>query len=80
MQTAIFDNRLRELSAMVGSDQSAELFNGEYETLLNDIRRDDDLERRTGHAARMKKLLLIQAGFLMNAWMREHTLRTGPMM
>lgn len=69
MKTDKFDERLRILSAMVGSFSSDELFIIEYGDLLKDIRTDEDQQRRKQHAQRMKKLLMIQAEFLMNAWL-----------
>jgi hypothetical protein len=56
-----FDNRLRELSAMTASDQVVDLWSQDYAELLEQVRADGDNDRRTAHAGRMKKLLMIQA-------------------
>ena len=70
MRTEKFDERLRILSTLVGSFNSDDLFIIEYGDLLKDIRTDEDRQRRAQHALRMRKLLMIQAEFLMNAWLR----------
>ena len=67
MKADEFDSRLKELSAMVGNSQSTELFNQEYETLLNDIK---ILPDHYGMALRMRTLLMHQAAYLMNTWLR----------
>jgi hypothetical protein len=69
MRAEKFDERLRILSAIVGSFDSDELFIIEYGDLLKDVKADEDPQRRQQHAQRMKKLLMIQAEFLLNAWL-----------
>ena len=75
-----FNGRLKELSAITGSEQSMELFNQEYERLLVDVKADRDAARRYGHAERLKKILLIQAGFLMSGWIAHSRTTVGPFM
>lgn len=70
MRAEQFDERLKILSAMIGSFSSDELFIVEYGDLLQDIKVDSDPQRRGRNAKRMKKLLMIQTEFLMNAWLR----------
>lgn len=71
MRAEKFDNRLRILSALVGSFNSDELFIVEYADLLGDIKVDSDQQRRGRNAQRMRKLLMLQAEFLINAWLKE---------
>jgi hypothetical protein len=70
MTTQEFDMRMLELQAMVGMPVE-DLFADEYARLLDDILADD-AEQRHERAARMKALLMKQAQWLMNAWLREH--------
>lgn len=74
MRAEKFDNRLRILSALVGSFNSDELFIVEYADLLGDIKVDSDQQRRGRNAQRMRKLLMLQAEFLINAWLKEKAL------
>jgi hypothetical protein len=66
MTATDFDNRLRELSAMVASP-ATDLFNAEYERLLIDIKADD-ADERYDRAARMRTVLMHQAAFLVTEW------------
>ena len=70
MKTDEFETRLQELSAMVGSDQSIELFSQEYESLLNEIKVQSD--PRYTFVLRMRKLLDRQTQYLLNAWLRAN--------
>jgi len=70
MKTDEFESRLKELSAMVGSDQAMELFNQSYENLLNEVKAQP--EPRYEMFARMRKLLMHQAAYLMKGWIREN--------
>lgn len=70
MKTENFDQELKTLAAMVGSFQSDVLFNQEYEALLAKIKMDSDLSRRQKKAKRLRKLLMHQAQFLMNEWLK----------
>ena len=78
MDAQVFKNRMGELAAMVRNDQSMELFADSYELLLNEISVDDDRQRRQEHAARMKRLLLQQAAYLMNAHIKYQKMVQGP--
>lgn len=75
-----FDGRLRELSAMVGSDQSMELFNQSYEELLNEVKQEMDADRRQEQAVKMRMMLMHQAGYLMNEHIRYQKMVTPPHM
>ena len=70
MKTETFETRLKELAMLVESDQSDELFNQEYETLLNEIKKDEATLERQEMLTRMRTLLNHQAAFLMNLWLR----------
>lgn len=78
-----FNERFQLLSLMVGSDQTDELFNQEYELLLNEIKADSDRSRQQEQAKRMRKLIDHQLQFQMNQWLRlnrETKLKVGPYM
>jgi len=64
-----FERRLRELQVMVGSDPAMDLFTQEYESLLNEVNVLPG--PRFEKLVRMKKLLMHQAAYLMNEWLRE---------
>ena len=75
MDTQAFDAELKQLSQMVGSFKSDELFNQEYENLLAKVRAEQDPALRHAQASRMRALLMHQCSFLMNEWLiakREH--------
>ena len=69
MRTEQFNNELRNLSAMVNTWDADELFVVSYKDLLAKVKADEDRARRQQHAQRMRKLLMLQAQFLMNAWL-----------
>lgn len=70
METKTFETKLKELSFLVGSDQSDTLFNSEYELLLNEIKNDMPTPERQEMLTRMRRLLDLQAEFLMGEWLR----------
>jgi hypothetical protein len=78
MKTEEFNTRLKELSIMVGNSQSTELFNQEYESLLNEVKAQPG--PRYEMLARMRRLLDHQAQYLMNAWLRYNKAVTPPHM
>jgi hypothetical protein len=75
-----FDGRLRELSAMVGSDQVMDLFTQSYEDLLNDVKQEMDADRRTEQAVKLRMMLMHQAAYLMNEYIRYQKMATPPHM
>ena len=70
MRSKKFDEKLRELSVLAGSDKTDVLFEKSYEDLLSEVRGDRNNARRYGHALRLKRLLMIQAEHLMNRWVK----------
>lgn len=70
MKTEEFDTKLKELAMMVGSDQTDELFGNEYESLLKEIKKDEATPERQEMLQRMRRLLDLQAEFLMGEWLR----------
>lgn len=75
METKTFEIRLKELAMLVESDQSDELFNQEYETLLNEIKKDEPTPERQEMLQRMRTLLNHQAAFLMNLYLRARRIQ-----
>jgi hypothetical protein len=69
MNTEIFENELKQLAMMAESWDSDTLFNVSYEQLLGRIKTSDSASRHDW-LLRLKKLAMIQVGFLMNAWLR----------
>lgn len=70
MEANVFEPRLKELSAMTGSNKTDSLWNATYEELLEEVKADADSARRYAHALRLRKLADCQAEFLLNEWMR----------
>lgn len=70
METKTFETKLKELSFLVGSDQSDTLFNSEYELLLNEIKKDEATPERQEMLTRMRTLAHHQVAFLMNLYLR----------
>lgn len=70
MKTEVFETRLKELAMLVESIQSDELFNQEYETLLNEIKNDEPTPERQEMIQRMRTLAHHQVAFLMNLYLR----------
>jgi hypothetical protein len=68
MQTETFENELRQLASMAEDWQSDVLFNSCYEDLLSRVR-ESNSSMRPDWLRRMKRLAMIQVGFLMNAWL-----------
>ena len=77
MEAAMFNQRLRELSAMTARENATELWLNDYAELLDQVRADNDKDRRTSQASRMKTLLMHQAAFLMNQWLHCHRQNSG---
>lgn len=75
MKTEEFNTKLKELAMLVESDQSDELFNQEYETLLNEIKKDEPTPERQEMLQRMRTLLHHQAAFLMSLYMRARRIQ-----
>ncbi len=71
MEPEIFDAELKQLSQMVGSFKSDELFNACYLELLEKVRAENDAALKYAQASRMRALLMYQAQFLMNQWLIE---------
>jgi hypothetical protein len=71
-----FDERLKELAATVGSDQSTELFNASYAVLLREVQ--ETKGPRFDMLIRMRKLLDHQAQYLMNGWLHYQKAATPP--
>jgi len=78
MEANLFNDRLRELSAMTGRENAVELWLSDYSELLDQVRADGDSDRRTSQAGRMRTLMMHQAAFLMNQWLRYHRQNSGP--
>ena len=75
MRTEQFEKEIKMLASMVGSFQSDDLFNQEYELLFLKIQADTDMTRRYAAAQRLQKLGMLQVEFLTNEWLkakREH--------
>jgi len=64
-----FDNRILTLIFLVGTDGAEDQFAEEYEALLGEVKASTG--PRFEKFARMKKLLLHQACFLMCEWLKE---------
>lgn len=75
METSEFDTRLKELSAMCGSDRTDVLFNQSYEELLTQVKADPDKTRQRTHAERLRRLANYQTEFLTNEWLRLNRLQ-----
>jgi len=67
-----FDSRLRILASLVGSEKTDDLFNAEYEAMLNEIKADDDKERQLQQAGRMRRLVDHQICFQVNQWLQAN--------
>ena len=78
MEAAMFNQRLRELSAMTGREDATELWLDDYSELLEQVRADKDSDRRTSQAKRMQTLIMLEAQFLMNQWLRYNRGNSGP--
>jgi exoribonuclease R len=59
-----FRERMKELAATVGSDQTMDLFNQGYEELLNEVKAQP--EPRYKMLVKMKQMTMVQAAFLLN--------------
>ena len=65
-----FNDKISALTFLIGEDAAVDLFNQEYETLLNDVKALPG--PRYAKFARMKKVLLLQAQYLMNEWLKAN--------
>jgi hypothetical protein len=65
MQEEQFKKRMAILAAMVGNDQTADLFNQSYEELLNEVKVQS--EPRFHMLLKMKKMSMIQGAYLLNS-------------
>lgn len=70
MKPETFDTELRNLAILVGSWDSDELFNDFYLELLEKIKAGEDPDIKYSQVIRMRKILMIQSEFLINAWLR----------
>lgn len=70
MKTKTFETKLKELAMLTGSDQSDALFNADYQALLNEVKKDEATPARQERLQRMRRLLDLQAEFLMGEWLR----------
>lgn len=68
MDAEQFEGRLRELQAMTRQDVATELFEQAYESLLTDVRALPG--PRYEKVGRMQRVLMHQAEWLMNEWLR----------
>ena len=64
-----FERELKNLAAMVATWDADELFTQEYEVLLTKIKAGTDQASRVEQVTRMRKLLMMQAEFLIKAWL-----------
>ena len=69
MDTEIFEARLRKLSAMVGLDMAMDLFNEDYETLLNHVKALPGA--RFEKLQQMAKVLARQMEYMLNLHLKE---------
>lgn len=75
MQTEEFERELSQISQMIGTWKTDELFLSCYEDLLARVRNEPDPSVKHYRAERMQKLCLKQCEWLMNQWLiakREH--------
>ena len=63
-----FNDKILALTFLIGEDEATELFNEEYESLLYAVKGLPG--PRYAKFARMKKVLLLQAEYLMNEWLK----------
>ena len=70
MENSIFERELKTLSMLVENWSSDELFTSSYAELLDQVKIGTDPDMKYGQLLRMKKLALIQTGFLMNGYLR----------
>jgi hypothetical protein len=70
MNTENINQRLLELSAMIGSEAATELFNQEYESLHHDIAALPG--PRYDLAFRLRRLGYLQQGYLTNEWLKHN--------
>lgn len=68
-----FKSRMGELAAMVRCDQVMDLFTQSYEDLLNDVKQEMDADRRTEQVIKMRMMLTIQGGWLLNEYQKAVT-------
>lgn len=64
-----FDRAVYEISACVGNSCACDLFEVLYSDLLQEVSHDPDHDRRTIRAARLRRLLMLQAEYLMNRYL-----------
>lgn len=75
METQVFEERLKKLSAITGQDDHGDEWSREYEMLLAEVKEDRDPARRFAHALRLRRLMDHQLEFWMNEWLRENRRR-----
>ncbi len=64
-----FENELKQLASLAESWDSDCLFNSSYEDLLARIKESNSASR-PAWLRRMKRLAMVQVGFLMNAYLK----------
>ena len=67
MENEVFESELKQLSVLCERTESTDLFNSSYEELIKKVKGGPEQFQR---AERMKKLLMLQAGFLAREWLR----------
>jgi hypothetical protein len=75
-----FKARMGELAVMVRNDQAMDLFTESYEALLNEVKQEMDADRRTEQAAKMKMMLMVQSGYVLNEYIHRGRAATPPHM
>ena len=74
MDNALFETELKNLSLLVKSFDSDELFIESYKELLMKVKDGDDPSTKYNQAKRMKEILMVQTAFMMNEHIRAQRL------
>lgn len=80
MTTEHFKARMQELAVMVRNDQAMDLFNESYEALLIEVKQEMDAARRTEQVVKMKMMLMVQCGYVLNEYIKIQKATTPPHM
>ncbi len=72
--------KLAELEFLSGQLETMEEFAQVYESMLEEAKAIEDKDRRQARARALQKVILKQAEFLLNQWLREKQVRTQPLL
>ena len=63
---------------MVRCDHAMDLFTDSYAALLAEVKQDMDADRRTEQVVKMKMMLMVQSGFVLNEHIKYQKMIQGP--